>query len=82
MYSIHIGDSRPVISIFIVSMDLEVWLSRFIAGFGHQITAVAHEVVLVFIKGGVVGITRRCACGCTYLNNILNTVFQQEFEEI
>lgn len=65
MYSLYIRDGRPVVAIFVVSMDLKVWQSRFVAGFRHQIAAVAHEVVLALVKGGVVGITRCYACGGT-----------------
>lgn len=65
MYSLHIGDGGIVVAIFIVSVDLKVWQRCFIARFRHQIAAIAHKVVLAFVKGGVVGITRHYACGCT-----------------
>lgn len=65
MYILQIGDGGPVIAIFIISMDLKMWQSGFIAGPRHQIAAVAHEVVIQFVKGGVMGITRRYACRCT-----------------
>lgn len=65
MYSLQIGDGGLVKAVLIVCMDLKVRQSGFIAGSRHQIAAVAHEVVLAFVKGGVVGITRRYACGCT-----------------
>lgn len=57
MHSLHIGDSGPVEAILIVSMDLKVRQRCCIAGGRHQVGAVAHEVVLPFVKGGVVGIT-------------------------
>lgn len=72
MYSLHIGDGRFVKAIFIVSMDLKVWQSGFVTGSRHQITAVAHKVVVAFVKGGVVGITRCYACGCTYVKQMKN----------
>ncbi len=69
MHGLHIGDRGLVVSVLVVSMDLKVRHRRVIAGFGHQITAVAHEVVLDFVKRGVVGITRCFACGCIYEKN-------------
>lgn len=57
MYGFHIGNGGLVVAILIVSMDLKVWQSGFIAGSRHQIAAVAHKVVVEFVKGGVVGIT-------------------------
>lgn len=64
MYSFHIGNGGRVVAILIVSVDLKVWYSGFIAESRHQIAAVPHEVVVEFVKGGVVGITTCYACGC------------------
>lgn len=60
----HIGNGVCVEAILIVSVDLKIWQSGVVAESRHQIAAVAHEVVVDFVKGGVVGITRRYACGC------------------
>ena len=68
MYGLHVGDGGPVKAIFIVRMDLKVRHSCVIAWCRHQITAATHEVVLAFVKGGVVGITGCYACRCTYRN--------------
>ena len=65
MYGLHIGDGGCVKAMFIVGMDLKEWQSCCIAGSRHQVATVAHEVVVAFVKSGVVGITRRYACGCT-----------------
>lgn len=65
MYGLHIGDGRPVIPVFIVSMDLKVGHSCVIAWTRHQIAAVAHEVIFAFVKAGVVWIARCDARGCT-----------------
>lgn len=64
MHRLDVGDGGPVETIFVVRVDLKVWQSCFIAGSGHQVAAVAHEVVLVFVEGGVVGVTTRYAGGC------------------
>lgn len=69
MYSLHIGDGRPVVAIFIVSMDLKVWQSCVVAGRRHQIAAVPHEVVSTFVKSGIMWIARCNACGSIYRNN-------------
>ena len=65
MYGLHIGDGGCVKAMFIVGMDLKEWQSCCIAGSRHQVATVAHEVVVAFVKSGVVGITSRYACGCT-----------------
>lgn len=65
MYGLHVGDGGLVEAVFIVGVDLKVRQGCVIAWSGHQVAAVAHEVVFAFVKGGVVRITRCYACGCT-----------------
>ena len=62
MHSLHIGNSRSVVSVFVVGMDLEVGHGGVFAGFGHHIAAVAHEVVFETVKGGVVRVST-CSTG-------------------
>lgn len=62
VYSLQIGDSVLVISIFIVSMDFKVWHKCFVARGRHQIGAVAHKVVSTSVKGVIMWVPRCDAC--------------------
>ena len=57
VHRIHVADFVIVEPVLIGHVDLVVWHTGRVARFGHQIRAVAHEVILPLIKGGVVGIT-------------------------
>ena len=65
MYGLHVGNGRSVVAVFVVDMDLEVGQGGEVAGFRHHIAAVAHEVVLATVEGGVVGVSRCYAGGCS-----------------
>lgn len=62
MYSLDIGDGEPVVSVFVVCVDLKVRQTCGVARCRHQIAAVAHEVVFAFVEGCVVRISRCYAC--------------------
>ncbi len=66
MHLCHIAYSLVVVSVLVGRVDLVVWHAGRVARFGHQVGAVAHEVVLPLIKGGVVGIARGNAGGGTF----------------
>ena len=52
-------------AVFVVHVDLEVGQGGEVARFRHHIAAVAHEVVLATVKGGVVWVSRCYAGGCS-----------------
>ena len=63
MHCWYIADSLVVVPVLIGHVDLIVWHTSRVARFGHQIRAVAHEVILPLIKGCVMRITRGNAGG-------------------
>lgn len=50
-------------------MDLEVGHGGVVAGFRHHIAAVAHEVIVETVKGGVVWVSSCYAGGCTCMKD-------------
>ena len=65
MHSLHPGTVAVVVAVFVVGMDLEVGHGGVFTGFRHHIAAVAHEVVLETVKGGVVWVSPCYAGGCS-----------------
>ena len=65
MHSLHVGNGGSVVAVLVVDVDLEVGHGGEVAGLRHHIAAVAHEVVLATVKGGVVWVSRGYAGGCS-----------------
>ena len=63
VHSLHVGDFRIVVAVLVVDVDLVVGHGGEVAGLGHHVAAVAHEVVLATVKGGVVWVSRGYAGG-------------------
>ena len=58
MDSTNIADPGVVEAILILSINSKVGHICAVAQFRHQVGAVAHEVIITLVKGGVVGISR------------------------
>ena len=69
MHSLHPGNIFVVAAVFVVGMDLKVGHGGEVAGFRHHIAAVAHEVVIATVKGGVVWVSRCYAGGCSCMKD-------------
>lgn len=67
MHRVHVADFVIVLAVLVGHVDLVVGHAGGVARLGHQIGAVAHEVVLLLVKGGEMGIamgnTGGGACG-------------------
>lgn len=62
MDSTHVADRGGVEAILIVSIYSKVGHICAVTNFRHQVAAVAHEVIIAPVKGGVVGVRRGNAC--------------------
>ena len=59
MDSTNVADRGDVEAILILSINSKVGHICAVARFRYQVGAVAHEVIIAFVKGGVVGV--RCS---------------------